>query len=105
MTKESVEQIIKTLELVHRRPSMYFGENYNFETIIHYLHGFHMALFLMNIEFPRPDNEKDGWDTSYYYVNYPSKAQAEMLSDEYIIERIFSVEIKMWKTFRDNLEK
>jgi hypothetical protein len=40
-----------------------------------------------------------------YYVNYPNKEQSEFFSDEYIIERIFSVEIEMWKTFGDSLEK
>ncbi len=105
MTKENVENIIEILEHVHKKPSMYFGHNYNFETIIHYLHGFHMALFSLKLKFPRPYNDKDGWDTSYYYVNYPHKEQAEKLSDEYIIERIFSIEIEMWKNFRDSLEK
>jgi hypothetical protein len=104
MTKENVEKIIEILEHVRKKPSMYFGYNYNFETIVHYLRGFHMALFSLNLQFPRPLNEKDGWYTSYYCVNYPNKEQAEMLQDEYIIERIFTVEIEMWKSFRDSLE-
>lgn len=97
MTKENIENIIEILEHVRKNSSMYFGYEYSFETIIHYLHGFHMALFALNFEFPRPHNDKDGWYTSYITLIIQTKSNLNFFLTNILSKEFFLLKLKCGK--------
>ncbi len=105
MTEEQANLIIEVAEQLRLRPQMYFGDNYEYEDIVNFLTGFHVALTIMKIKLPRPEDKEDGWNTSFNYVCYPSEEQSKRLSKQEIIDKILLIEIDAWKTFLNDLIK
>ncbi len=108
MKREEVKNIIKLYEAVLMRPSMYFGNSRDYSAVIHFTSGLYSALVATNQSSPTYPNRQEiykmqGWEfTQFGAVN---EMKEKGLSDEEIVKELTLVELKVWKSFYDNLEQ
>ncbi len=108
MKSEEVENIIKLCEAILARPSMYFGNSNDYSAVIHFTSGLYSALDAINQLSPTYPNRQEiykmrGWEFTQFGAANEMKEKG--LSNEEIVKELTLVELKVWKAFRDNLEK
>jgi hypothetical protein len=107
MSREYIDKFIELFEAVWARPLMYFGK-YDTDAVVLFTHGLYMSLSLTNHSFPaleiyREVSKNRGWHFNALGIVPDMKAKG--LSNEEMVKELVSVEIEVWKTFRNNFEE
>jgi hypothetical protein len=103
----TIDEILKTLDAVHARPAMYFGNSSDLKAYRSFMSGFKSALWAVGIDYPLWSSFEEvfhsrGWKSSS--IDIPDM-EAKGLDDEQIIQELLLLEILIWKSKREALSR